>query len=98
MPIDFVHAYPSGSFGAALVGPCQRGSRRHVRLEQAGDLEGGGCVHVLMVNLKIDPGRAQDALNLLHRFVLPTIKQGAGFVNGTWMRSEDGTRGVSVLM
>ena len=55
-------------------------------------------MHGLVVRLQIDTARAEDAVKLLHEFVVPTVKQGAGFVSGTWMRSEDGTGTCSVLL
>lgn len=53
-------------------------------------------MHALLVTLDIDASRADDAMELLQRFVVPTIKSGEGFVSGTWVRSLDGTRGYSL--
>ena len=46
----------------------------------------------------IDPERADEARDLLDTFTIPTVKQQAGFISGTWMRSLDATGGTSVLL
>ncbi len=55
-------------------------------------------MHALLVTLDIDASRADDAMDLLKRFVVPTISSGEGFVSGTWFRSSDGTRGHSLIL
>jgi hypothetical protein len=57
-------------------------------------------VHALLVELelKVDPARADEAIKFLRETVVPMISQGAGFVSGTWMRSEDGTRTRSLIL
>jgi len=55
-------------------------------------------MHALLVTLDIDASRADEAMELLKRFVVPTIKSGEGFVSGTWIRSCDGKRGHSLLL
>jgi hypothetical protein len=45
-------------------------------------------MHALLVQLEIDPKRAEGAVDFLHQTVIPMISSGAGFVRGMWMRSE----------
>jgi hypothetical protein len=35
---------------------------------------------------------------MLREQIVPTIKQQAGFQSGTWMRSNDGTKGMGVVL
>lgn len=55
-------------------------------------------MHAVLVTLELDPSRMDEALQNLHGFAIPAIKQGAGFVSGTWIRSADETSGHSVLL
>jgi hypothetical protein len=55
-------------------------------------------VHALLVQLEIDPARADEAVKFLHEVAVPMISQGAGFVSGTWMRSEDGRHTRSLIL
>jgi hypothetical protein len=57
-----------------------------------------GAMHAVLVTLNLDPARMDEALQFLNSFAIPTIRQGAGFVSGTWLRSPDGTHGHSVLL
>ena len=43
-------------------------------------------MHGLLVELEIEAGRAEEAIVFLNNVAVPMIKQGAGFVSGTWMR------------
>ncbi len=52
----------------------------------------------LVVELEIDEAQADRAIEFLHQVAVPMIKQGAGFVSGTWMRSRDGRRTRSVII
>jgi len=52
----------------------------------------------LVVELTIDEAQADRAIEFLHQVAVPMIKQGAGFVSGTWMRSRDGTRTRSLIL
>jgi hypothetical protein len=52
----------------------------------------------LLVELQIDAARADEAIPFLHDVVVPMIKQGAGFVSGTWMRSLDGQRTGTLIL
>jgi hypothetical protein len=55
-------------------------------------------MHGLLVELEIDPDRAEEAIGFLHGVAIPMIQQGAGFVSGTWMRSQDGSRTRSLIV
>jgi hypothetical protein len=55
-------------------------------------------MHGLVVELEIDEAQADRAIEFLHEVAVPMIKQGAGFVGGTWMRSLDGRRTRSVIL
>jgi hypothetical protein len=55
-------------------------------------------MHVVLATIRIDPTRADDAMDLLQGYSVPTIRQGGGFVRGTWFRSSDWSRGHSVLV
>jgi hypothetical protein len=55
-------------------------------------------MHGLVVELEIDEAQADRAIEFLHEVAVPMIKQGAGFVSGTWMRSLDGRRTRSVIL
>jgi hypothetical protein len=46
----------------------------------------------------MDPARADEAIKFLHEVAVPMIRQGAGFVSGTWMRSEDGLHTRSLIL
>ena len=48
--------------------------------------------------LEIEAGRAEEAIAFLHNVAVPMIKQGAGFVSGTWMRSLDGLHARSLIL
>jgi len=55
-------------------------------------------MHALLVTLELDPARMEEALQVLHGFAIPTVRQGAGFVSGPWLRSADGRHGRSLLL
>jgi hypothetical protein len=55
-------------------------------------------MHALLVELEIDADRTDDALAFLHNAAVPMIKQGAGFVSGTWVLSLDGRHTRSLLL
>jgi hypothetical protein len=60
--------------------------------------QGGVLMYGLVVELEIDMSQADRAVEFLHQVAVPTIKQGPGFVSGTWMRSRDGSRTRSVIL
>jgi hypothetical protein len=46
----------------------------------------------------IDPSQTDEAVKFLNESVVLMIRQGAGFVTGTWMRSADGRRMWSLII
>jgi hypothetical protein len=52
----------------------------------------------LIVELEIDESQADRTVEFLHQVAVPMIKQGPGFVSGTWMRSRDGSRTRSLIL
>ena len=55
-------------------------------------------MHALLVQLEIDRSRADEAIEFLHNVAVPMIRQGAGFVSGTWLRSLDGGATRSLIL
>jgi hypothetical protein len=55
-------------------------------------------MHAVVITVGIEPGRAEEAVELLHKQVVPDVKATPGFVSGTWARSEDGTNGHSLVL
>ena len=53
-------------------------------------------MHAVVVRISIDAARGDEAVKTLHAFVVPMSKQAKGFVSGCWVRSDDGTTGMSV--
>jgi hypothetical protein len=56
------------------------------------------AMHAVFGRVEIDSSRADEARELLDNFTLPMVKQAPGFVSGTWARSQDGTRGQSLIL
>jgi hypothetical protein len=52
----------------------------------------------LLVELEIDTAQADQAIAFLRDVAVPMIRQGPGFVGGTWMRSLDGARTRSLIV
>jgi quinol monooxygenase YgiN len=55
-------------------------------------------MYAVVITVGIEPGKADEATAILHNQVVPDAKATAGFVSGTWARSEDGTNGHSLLL
>ena len=55
-------------------------------------------MYAVFGKVEIDSSRADEATELLNNYTVPMVKQAPGFVSGTWARSDDGTRGQSVLL
>jgi hypothetical protein len=53
-------------------------------------------MHAVVVHLSIDPSRGDEAVQTLHSFVVPMATQAKGFNAGYWVRSDDGTKGMSL--
>ena len=52
----------------------------------------------VMVQVKVDAAREEEARTMLREVVVPTAKQLAGFASGTWLRALQGGAGRSVLL
>jgi Antibiotic biosynthesis monooxygenase len=55
-------------------------------------------MHAVVGQVKLDPSRDEEVRKALSETVVPTAKQMAGFVGGTWCRSLQDDRGISVLL
>ena len=55
-------------------------------------------MHAVVGQVKIDPSREEELSKALSEIVVPTAKQMAGFVGGTWCRALQDDRGISVLL
>jgi hypothetical protein len=52
----------------------------------------------LVVEVAIEAGRTADAEKMLSEMVVPMVKATPGFVSGTWLQSDDGLSGTTVLI
>ena len=50
-------------------------------------------MHGFISTVDIDAARADEALELLREFTIPTAKSQPGFVRGVWLRDDDGSGG-----
>ena len=50
-------------------------------------------MHALLVSVRIDASRSDEAEKLLHEQTVPRASSSDGFVKGYWARAADGTRG-----
>jgi hypothetical protein len=55
-------------------------------------------MHGVIVQVKIDQSREDEARKMLQDVVVPSAKQLAGFVSGHWLRALQGDQGISVLL
>ncbi len=55
-------------------------------------------MHAVIVTATIEPGHAQEVQAQLEATVLPRVKETPGLVTGYWTRSDDGQRGLSVVL
>ena len=55
-------------------------------------------MHAVVVHVKIDPKRRDEAERMLHDDVVPMVKQAPGLVNAYWLLSEDESEGFSVIL
>ena len=55
-------------------------------------------MHGVIVEVRIDPNREEDARRMLHEMVVPMAKGLAGFTSGTWLRALEGGGGRGVLL
>src|SRR5262245_31577590 len=61
-----------------------------------GDQRGGLAMYAVVVRIKLDAARAEEAIAMLNEAVVPASKGAPGFQSGTWMRSDDASLGLSV--
>ena len=55
-------------------------------------------MHGVIVQVKIDQNREDEARKMLQDVVVPSAKALDGFVSGTWLRALQGDQGISVLL
>jgi heme-degrading monooxygenase HmoA len=55
-------------------------------------------MYALIVEVNIDVTRQGEATQLLEEVVVPSVKAAPGFMSATWVRSEDGSRGLSLTI
>jgi hypothetical protein len=58
----------------------------------------GVDMHAVIVQVKIDPAREEEARRTLREAVVPAAKGLAGFSSGTWLRALQGDGGRGVLL
>ena len=55
-------------------------------------------MHAVVVTVRIAEGKRAEAEEILKGMVLPQAKGEPGFVSGTWLSTEDGTTGHSLVL
>ncbi len=55
-------------------------------------------MYAVLSEVQIDASRSDEAEKMLHEVIVPSLRATNGFVNGYWMRSEDGTGGRATLL
>ena len=55
-------------------------------------------MHAVLVSVRIDADRADEAERMLRERTVPMASSFDGFVKGYWCRAADGTRGRSTLL
>jgi hypothetical protein len=55
-------------------------------------------MHAVLVSVRIEPDRADEAEKLLREQTVPRASSLDGFVKGYWARAADGTRGRGTLL
>jgi hypothetical protein len=55
-------------------------------------------MYAVITTADIDTKRPDEAADMLTGMVVPATKAAAGFSSGYWMRSEDHTHGLSVVL
>ena len=53
-------------------------------------------MHAVVVHVTIPAGRTAEAERMLRDQVVPNSLQATGFLDGYWLRSDDGTEGISI--
>ena len=55
-------------------------------------------MHAVLVSVRIDPDRTDEAEKMLHEQTVPRASSFDGFVKGYWARAADRTRGRGTLI
>ncbi len=55
-------------------------------------------MHPLLVTVRIEPGRIEEAQAQLETTVVPRVKETPGVVSRYWTRSSDGQHGFSLVL
>jgi len=55
-------------------------------------------MHTLLVQMSIDPSRAEEISRHLREDVVGWARQQPGFIAGQWLRSADGKEGIGVVV
>jgi hypothetical protein len=55
-------------------------------------------MHAVMVRVKVDTSREDEARQVLRDVVVPTAKALPGFTRGDWVRALDSDEGLSILL
>ena len=55
-------------------------------------------MHGMVVQVKIDPARFDEAEQGLNEMVVPTVKAHPGFVRGTWVHQRARSRGIGIVV
>jgi hypothetical protein len=58
----------------------------------------GVAMHAVLVSVRIDADRADEAEKMLHELTVPRASSSDGFVKGYWARAADGTRGRGTII
>ncbi len=54
--------------------------------------------HALVTQVSLEGRRPEDAERMLTDRLIPAVKQLSGFQRGVWLRSEDGSTGLGIVV
>lgn len=54
-------------------------------------------MYAVFARVRIDPGRYDEALKVLHENIVPQVKGAPGFVRGTWFGDTEAGHGLTVF-
>jgi hypothetical protein len=54
--------------------------------------------HALVSHVNLEGRKPEDLERLLNEQVIPRVKQLPGFQRGVWLRSEDGSKGMGIVV
>jgi len=55
-------------------------------------------MHAMVVTVRVDPERGDEATQMLNAQVVPGAKALTGFVSGHWVRAASGDRGMGIVI